>query len=74
MSPLFYGVAAAAALGAYVVVRWLRTGAPGNIGDEAPPIRASGARHGERVDFDLHETLKKSAVILYFFPQAFTAG
>ena len=51
--------------------------APANalkVGDTAPNIQAKAALDGKIVDFDLQTALAKNAVILYFFPKAFSQG
>ncbi|MDQ6781679.1 MAG: hypothetical protein M3Z37_11075 [Candidatus Eremiobacteraeota bacterium] len=75
MSWLLLGAVAAAGLAGLLALRSaLRAGTPRNIGQDAPQIRASAARQGEAAVFDLREALKAHAVVLYFFPQAFSAG
>ena len=44
---------------------------PGNI---APEFKAPSVVDGKVVEFNLKDALAKHAVVLYFFPQAFTAG
>lgn len=43
-------------------------------GTPAPAIRTTGALGGQRFDFELADALKQGAVVLYFFPAAFTPG
>ncbi len=45
--------------------------APGNT---APDFKAPSVLDGKVVEFNLKDALAKHAVVLYFFPQAFTAG
>jgi len=45
-----------------------------NVGDTAPLVHAQSTLAGKIVDFDLQQALKKSAVVLYYFPKAFTSG
>ena len=64
-----------ALLGLVVVVILLqRLGAPRNIGLAAPNISSDSVWRGTTVKFDLREQLSRRAVVLYFFPKAFTAG
>lgn len=42
------------------------------VGSPAAPFSASGARNGTAVTIDLAELLKQGAVVLFFFPSAFT--
>jgi len=51
-----------------------RLSAPKNLGLRAPDISGKAAWQGHVVDFDLHSLLRDRAIVLYFFPQAFTAG
>jgi thioredoxin-dependent peroxiredoxin len=43
-------------------------------GNTAPEFKAPSVLDGKVVEFSLKDALAKSAVVLYFFPQAFTAG
>jgi peroxiredoxin Q/BCP len=43
-------------------------------GHTAPEFKAPSVLDGKVVEFDLKDALAKHAVVLYFFPQAFTAG
>lgn len=43
-------------------------------GTSAPSFRTTGALGGQRFDFELADALKQGAVVLYFFPAAFTPG
>jgi peroxiredoxin len=43
-------------------------------GSTAPQFRALSVLHGKPSSFDLHDALRSGAVVLYFFPKAFTAG
>ena len=45
-----------------------------DAGDAAPDFTAPSVLDGKTVDFNLKEALAKHAVVLYFFPKAFTAG
>lgn len=45
-----------------------------SVGDAAPNFKAQSALDGKVVDFDLKNALAKHAVVLYFFPQAFSSG
>ena len=45
-----------------------------NAGDTAPDFTAPSVLGGKTVDFHLKDALAKHAVVLYFFPKAFTAG
>ena len=51
-----------------------KVGTPKTVGNLAPNIRGEVAWAGTVADFDLHQLLAQHAVVLYFFPQAFTAG
>jgi len=44
------------------------------VGDRAPNVQAQSALAGKIVKFDLHDALAKNAVVLYFFPKAFSQG
>ena len=44
------------------------------VGDTAPNIQAKATIGGQPAGFDLHKALANGAVVLYFFPKAFTAG
>lgn len=44
------------------------------VGDTAPNVQAKATIGGKPADFDLHKALATGAVVLYFFPKAFTAG
>jgi len=43
-------------------------------GNTAPEFTAPSVVDGKVVEFNLKDALAKHAVVLYFFPQAFTAG
>jgi thioredoxin-dependent peroxiredoxin len=43
-------------------------------GSTAPEFAAPSVVGGKVVEFSLKDALVKHAVVLYFFPQAFTAG
>jgi thioredoxin-dependent peroxiredoxin len=43
-------------------------------GNTAPEFKAPSVVDGKVVEFNLKDALAKHAVILYFFPQAFSAG
>jgi thioredoxin-dependent peroxiredoxin len=43
-------------------------------GNTAPEFKAPSVVDGKVVEFNLKDALAKHAVVLYFFPQAFTAG
>jgi hypothetical protein len=43
-------------------------------GNTAPQFKAPSVVDGKVVEFNLKDALAKHAVVLYFFPQAFTAG
>jgi len=45
-----------------------------SVGDTAPDFTAPSVLDGKTVDFSLKAALAKHAVVLYFFPKAFTAG
>ena len=45
-----------------------------DAGDTAPDFSASSVLGGKTVTFSLKDALSKHAVVLYFFPKAFTAG
>lgn len=45
-----------------------------SVGDTAPDFSANSALGGKVVPFNLKATLAKHAVVLYFFPKAFTSG
>ncbi len=44
------------------------------VGDTAPDFTADSALDGKIVPFSLQDALAKHAVVLYFFPKAFTQG
>jgi peroxiredoxin Q/BCP len=44
------------------------------VGDAAPNFTLDSALDGKVVKFSLKDQLAKQAVVLYFFPKAFTAG
>jgi thioredoxin-dependent peroxiredoxin len=44
------------------------------VGDAAPDFTADSALDGKVVKFSLKDALAKHAVVLYFFPKAFTTG
>ncbi|HEV2037200.1 MAG TPA: hypothetical protein VGQ96_01225 [Candidatus Eremiobacteraceae bacterium] len=43
-------------------------------GDAAPDFKAQSVLDGKTVEFHLKDALSKHAVVLYFFPKAFSAG
>ncbi len=43
-------------------------------GDAAPDFKAKSVLDGKVVEFSLKSALAKHAVVLYFFPKAFTEG
>lgn len=43
-------------------------------GNTAPEFKAPSVIDGKVVEFNLKDALAKHAVVLYFFPQAFSAG
>ncbi len=45
-----------------------------DAGQPAPEFTAPSVLGGKTVDFSLKDALAKHAVVLYFFPKAFTAG
>ncbi|HXW51743.1 MAG TPA: hypothetical protein VEJ41_07100 [Candidatus Acidoferrales bacterium] len=45
-----------------------------SVGDAAPDFTASSALGGKTVKFSLKDELAKHAIVLYFFPKAFTTG
>lgn len=45
-----------------------------DAGDAAPEFTAPSVLGGKTVTFNLKDALAKGAVVLYFFPKAFTAG
>lgn len=45
-----------------------------SVGDSAPEFTAQSALDGKLVDFNLKAALAQHAVVLYFFPKAFTSG
>jgi hypothetical protein len=45
-----------------------------DAGDAAPEFTAQSVLGGKTVTFNLKDALAKHAVVLYFFPKAFTAG
>lgn len=45
-----------------------------SVGDTAPDFTADSALNGKVVSFNLKSELAKHAVVLYFFPKAFTSG
>jgi hypothetical protein len=45
-----------------------------DAGDTAPDFTAQSVLGGKTVTFSLKDALAKHAVVLYFFPKAFTAG
>ena len=76
MKPALWLGAAVFGLLALLLAGYLaqRLNAPKNVGLRAPDISGKAAWHGQVVDFDLHSLLRDRAVVLYFFPKAFTAG
>jgi hypothetical protein len=44
------------------------------VGDAAPDFTADSALAGKTVKFSLKDELAKHAIVLYFFPKAFTSG
>ncbi len=45
-----------------------------SVGAKAPDFTAAGALGGKDFSFSLKKALKKGAVVLYFYPKAFTKG
>jgi len=45
-----------------------------DAGGTAPPIHAPSVLGGKTLTFDLQDALRHHAVVLYFFPKAFTQG
>ena len=45
-----------------------------NAGEAAPNFSAPSVLGGKTVEFSLKKALSEHAVVLYFFPKAFTAG
>jgi thioredoxin-dependent peroxiredoxin len=45
-----------------------------SVGDAAPDFTADSALNGKVVKFSLKDALAQHAVVLYFFPKAFTSG
>jgi thioredoxin-dependent peroxiredoxin len=45
-----------------------------SVGDTAPDFTAQSALDGKVVDFSLKAALAKHAIVLYFYPKAFTTG
>ncbi len=45
-----------------------------SVGDTAPDFTADSALGGKVSSFHLKDALAKHAVVLYFFPKAFTTG
>jgi thioredoxin-dependent peroxiredoxin len=43
-------------------------------GDSAPDFKAQASLAGKEFTFSLHDALKKGAVVVYFYPAAFTGG
>ena len=44
------------------------------VGAKAPAVVGSSTNAGKIEDFDLSKTIPNGAVVLYFFPKAFTSG
>lgn len=44
------------------------------VGATAPAVVGSSTNAGKIEDFDLSKTIANGAVVLYFFPKAFTSG
>jgi len=44
------------------------------VGAAAPAVVGSSTNAGKIEDFDLSKTVANGAVVLYFFPKAFTSG
>ena len=44
------------------------------VGAKAPAVVGSSTNAGKIEDFDLSKTIANGAVVLYFFPKAFTSG
>ncbi len=51
-----------------------RPAAAVSVGDTMPNIRADSTVDGKIVPFSLKDALSQHAVVLYFFPKAFTKG
>jgi peroxiredoxin len=45
-----------------------------SAGTAAPPVTGSSTFAGKIEQFDLSKALANGAVVLYFFPKAFTSG
>jgi thioredoxin-dependent peroxiredoxin len=45
-----------------------------DVGDAAPDFTSDSALAGKTVKFSLKDELAKNAIVLYFFPKAFTTG
>lgn len=43
-------------------------------GSKAPPVVGKSVFAGKIEDFDMSKALASGAIVLYFFPKAFTAG
>jgi peroxiredoxin Q/BCP len=67
-------VLAGIAVGALAVTAIAAPARALGVGDAAPDFTADSALAGKVVKFSLKDALAKHAVVLYFFPKAFTAG
>lgn len=70
----FGWVLAGAALGALAVIAVAAPARALNVGDAAPDFTANSVVAGKAVKFSLKDALAKHAIVLYFFPKAFTTG
>ena len=66
--------AGAAALGILAIALFARPATALSVGDKAPAVNAPSTLAGRTMDFHLSGALSKHAIILYFFPKAFTQG
>ncbi len=73
MKPLWRYVGAAA-LGLLAMPLTAMQAAALSIGDKAPAVNATSTLAGKTESFRLSSALSKGAIVLYFFPKAFTQG
>lgn len=64
----------ALALGLGAVTVMLSPARALSVGENAPDFKADSTLNGRPAPFHLKEALARQAVVLYFFPKAFTAG
>ncbi len=73
MKPL-WRYAGAAALGMLGIALFVMPATALSVGDKVPAVNANSTLAGKTVDFHLSSALSKHAIVLYFFPKAFSQG